>query len=67
MKWQEIPTGVNVPKDGDRALVSGFVENDSAKNRWYAVAEFQDGVWWDDEGNDLYPPTHFVPFEEVPA
>lgn len=49
-------------KDGQTALVTGFVNNEPASGRWYAYAMYSAPwqTWHDtDDGQELYPPTHY--------
>jgi hypothetical protein len=50
-----------VPDEVENILITGFIENDPAKGRFYAVAHYIEGVYYNPEtGDDFYPPTHWA-------
>lgn len=49
------------PDDMQTILITGFIQNDPAKGRYYAVADFLEGMYYDPAtGDDFYPPTHWA-------
>jgi hypothetical protein len=57
-----------VPDEFTNVLITGFIENDQSNGRFYAVANYCGGMYYDpDTGDDYYAPTHWMTFPEVPA
>lgn len=60
--WQDISTA---PKDGAQVIVTGLIQ-DKGPERWVAAASYGDGVWFGDNGDVYYPPTHWMPMPTPP-
>jgi len=62
VKWTSVET---LPEEGTQAVVTGWCGNlKSSGERFYAVAEFLGGDWYEKEtGDKLYPPTHYMILE----
>ena len=62
--WQDIATA---PVDGTRILATGFNWNDESKGRWSEILSWEDGDWTTDNGESVYPPTHWMPLANFPV
>lgn len=64
-EWRPI---AEAPIDGTKVLISGL-EYNQGPARWYAYAGCFDGVWKTNEDDDdnYFPPSHFIPIPAFPA